>query len=329
MLEELDLGKSLDKKEYKKLMPALRNRLYTLQKAAWDAKIPVVILFEGWDAAGKGTSIQTLTARLDPRGFKLYPIRAARTYEQKRPWLWRFWLKLPGRGEWAMFDRSWYGRVLVERVENLTPEPEWRRAYRDIADFERAIADDGYLIIKFWLHISKQEQKRRFKRLVQDPLTAWQVTAEDWEHHSKYDEYLLAVEEMLERTTTEWGPWTIVEATDRYWTHVKIFQTIIAALEEHLGKIPGALPPAPAPTATVTEDLEQEEAPTQETSPIPPTEDQAAAPESSGQEANETKAEKESAAEPKPTGKKKRKKEKAAGPARKKKGKKEAAEKQA
>ena len=328
MLEEVDLRKSLDKKEYKKLMPALRNRLYTLQKAAWDAKIPVVIMFEGWDAAGKGTSIQTLTARLDPRGFKLYPIRAARTYEQKRPWLWRFWLKLPGRGEWAMFDRSWYGRVLVERVENLTPEPEWRRAYRDIADFERAIADDGYLIIKFWLHISKQEQKRRFKRLVQDPLTAWQVTAEDWEHHSKYDEYLLAVEEMLERTTTEWGPWTIVEATDRYWTHVKIFQTIIAALEEHLGKIPGALPPAPAPTATVTEDLEQEEAPTQETSPIPPTEDQAAAPESSGQEANETKRKKESAAASEPTGKKKRKKEKADSPARKKKGKKEAAEKQ-
>ena len=325
MLEEVDLRKSLDKKEYKKLMPALRNRLYMLQKAAWDAKIPVVILFEGWDAAGKGTSIQTLTARLDPRGFKLYPVRAARTYEQKRPWLWRFWLKLPGRGEWAMFDRSWYGRVLVERVENLTPEPEWRRAYRDIADFERAIADDGYLIIKFWLHISKQEQKRRFKKLVQDPLTAWQVTAEDWEHHSKYDEYLLAVEEMLERTTTEWGPWTIVEATDRYWTHVKIFRTIIAALEECLGKIPGALPPAPPPKATVTEDLEEEEAPTQETPSAPPEEEQAETLESSDQEASKE----ESAAEPEPTGKKKHKKEKAAGPARKKKGKKEAAEKQA
>jgi polyphosphate kinase 2 (PPK2 family) len=325
MLEEVDLGKSLDKKEYKKLMPALRNRLYMLQKAAWDAKIPVVILFEGWDAAGKGTSIQTLTARLDPRGFKLYPIRAARTYEQKRPWLWRFWLKLPGRGEWAMFDRSWYGRVLVERVENLTPEPQWRRAYRDIADFERAIADDGYLILKFWLHISKQEQKRRFKKLVQDPLTAWQVTAEDWEHHSKYDEYLLAVEEMLERTTTEWGPWTIVEATNRYWTHVKIFQTIIAALEERLGKIPGALPPAPAPTATVTEDLEQEEAPTQETPSAPPDEEQAETLESSDQEASKE----ESAAEPEPPGKKKRKKEKAAKsqPARKKKRKKAAANK--
>jgi len=277
MLEEVDLTQSLDKKEYKKLMPALRNRLYMLQKAAWDAKIPVVILFEGWDASGKGTSIQTLTARLDPRGFKLYPIRAARTYEQKHPWLWRFWLKLPGRGEWAMFDRSWYGRVLVERVENLTPESEWRRAYRDIVDFERAIADDGCLIIKFWLHISKQEQKRRFKKLVQDPLTAWQVTAEDWDHQSKYDDYLLAVEEMLERTTTEWGPWTIVEATDRQWTHVKIFQTIIAALEERLSAIPGALPASPPPAATVTEDLEQEEAPIRDV-PVVTGEEEAANP---------------------------------------------------
>jgi polyphosphate kinase 2 (PPK2 family) len=244
MLEKVDLDKGLGKKEYKQLMPGLRNRLYALQKASWDAKIPVVIIFEGWDAAGKGTSIRTLTARLDPRGFKLYPIRAARTYEKKRPWLWRYWLKLPGRGEWAIFDRSWYGRVLVERVDGLTPEEEWRRAYRDIADFERTISDDGCLIIKFWLHISKQEQKKRYKKLIQDPLTAWQVTAEDWDHHSKYDDYVLAVEEMLERTITEWGPWTIVEATDRYHTHVKIFQTIISALEERLAAIPGALPPA-------------------------------------------------------------------------------------
>ncbi len=246
MLEEVDLDKKLDKKEYKALMPVLRNRLYALQKASWDAKIPVIIIFEGWDAAGKGTSIQTLTARLDPRGFKLYPIRAPRTYEQKHPWLWRFWMKLPGRGEWAIFDRSWYGRLLVERVEELTPEQEWRRGYLDILDFERTVADDGYLILKFWLHISKAEQKRRFKKLVRDPLTAWQVTAEDWEHHSKYEDYALAVEEMLARTSTEWGPWTIVEATDRSYTHVKIFQTIIAALEERLSTIPGALPPAPA-----------------------------------------------------------------------------------
>lgn len=248
MLEKVDLEKKLDKRTYKEKMPALRDRLYAIQKASWDADLPVVIIFEGWDAAGKGSSIQRLTAPLDPRGFKLHPIRAPRTYETKHPWLWRFWLKLPGRGEWAIFDRSWYGRVLVERVERLTPEKEWRRAYRDIVDFERTLADDGYLIIKFWLHISKREQKRRFKKLSKDPLTAWHVTPEDWEHHAKYDEYRLAVEEMLERTETEWGPWTIVEATDRRHTRLKILETIIAAVEERLELAPAELP-APTPAA--------------------------------------------------------------------------------
>lgn len=235
MLEKIDLNTRLGKSDYKQIMPELRERLYFAQKASWDAGIPVVILFEGWDAAGKGTSIQTLTEPLDPRGFKLYPIRAARTYEKKRPWLWRFWAKLPARGEWAIFDRSWYGRVLVERVEELIPENEWRLGYRDILDFERTIADDGHLIVKYFLHISKQEQKRRFEKLVKDPLNAWHVTPEDWEHHRRYDDWYIAYEEMLERTDSEWGTWTIVEATDRRHTQVKIFKTMINALEQRLG----------------------------------------------------------------------------------------------
>ena len=206
MLDKIDLSKKIDKKTYKK-----------------------------WDAAGKGTSIQKLTSPIDPRGYKLYPIRAARTYEKKYPWLWRFWLKTPARGEWAIFDRSWYGRVMVERVENLIPEKEWRRAYRDITEFERTLADDGTLIIKFFLHISKQEQKRRFEKLSKDPLSAWHVTPEDWEHHSHYDDWLVAYEEALERTDTEWGPWTIVEATDRRHTWVKIYRTVIDLLTEHFG----------------------------------------------------------------------------------------------
>lgn len=234
MLETVDLSKKLKKKKYKKLMPGLRNRLYDLQKACWDAQIPSIIVFEGWDAAGKGTSIKQLTRRLEPRGFKLYPIQAPRTYEQHMPWLWRFWQKLPNYGEMAIFDRSWYGRVLVERVEGLTPEEQWRKAYRDIVNFERTLADDGHVIIKFWLHISKEEQARRFKKLEANPLKAWHVQEEDWEHHRKYDQYLLAVEEMLERTDTEWGRWTIVEATNRRWARVKIFQTIIGRLEEAL-----------------------------------------------------------------------------------------------
>jgi polyphosphate kinase 2 (PPK2 family) len=179
---------------------------------------------------------------LDPRGYKLYPIRGARTYEKKRPWLWRFWLKTPARGEWAIFDRSWYGRVMVERIESLITEKKWRRAYRDIVDFERTLADDGNLIIKFFLHISKQEQNRRFSKLSKDPLTAWQVTAEDWEHHRYYDDWLVAYEEAFERTETEWGPWTIVEATDRRFTTVKIYQTIITALEDRLGWPPLIIP---------------------------------------------------------------------------------------
>ena len=235
MLEKIDLSKKVDKKTFKQIMPLLSNRLYSVQKASWDAGIPVVILFEGWDAAGKGTSIQKLTSPLDPRGFKLYPIRAARTYEKKRPWLWRFWLKLPARGELAIFDRSWYGRVMVERVEELIPESDWRRGYRDIVDFERTIADDGHQIIKFFLHISKQEQKQRYDKLIKDPLTAWHVTAEDWEHHRRYEDWRLAYEEAFERTDTEWGPWTIVEATDRRYTWIKIYQTIIQSLEERLG----------------------------------------------------------------------------------------------
>jgi polyphosphate kinase 2 (PPK2 family) len=258
MLEKVDLTVKLPKETYKRLMPRLQRRLYDLEKACWDAKIPSIIVFEGWDAAGKGTSINKLTSRLDPRGFKLYPIREARTFEKHLPWLWRFWQKTPNYGEMAIFDRSWYGRVLVERVEGLTAVQEWRKGYRDIVDFERTLADDGYVIVKFWLHISKKEQKCRFRKLEKDPLTSWHVQPEDWEHYRRYNEYRLAVEEMLERTDTEWGPWTIVEATDRRWARVKIFQTIIRHLEEAL-KERGFELPEEEPEPEEEEDEEEED----------------------------------------------------------------------
>lgn len=242
MLEKVDLTAKIAKQEYKARFPLLRNRLYDLQKACWDAGIPVVILFEGWDAAGKGTTINKLTQRLDPRGFKLYPIQAPRTHEVHMPWLWRFWLKVPNYGEMAVFDRSWYGRVLVERVEKLTPKDQWRKAFQDIVDFERNLSADGYIIIKFFMHISKKEQKKRFKKLEKDPLESWHVQPEDWEHHRKYDEYVVAIEEMLERTETEWGPWTIVESTDRNWARVKVFETIIHRMEIALQERGQALP---------------------------------------------------------------------------------------
>lgn len=235
MLENINLKKKLTREEYKRVLPDLQQRLYDLEKACWDQSVPSIVVFEGWDASGKGTTIATLTQRLDPRGFKLYPITAARTYEQQRPWLWRFWLKVPNRGEMVIFDHSWYGRVLEERVEHTLPEKEWRKAYRDIADFERMLADDGVIIIKFFLHIGQKEQKKRFRAIEAEPLEAWRVTADDWARHKKYDEYLAATEEMLELTEAEYAPWTIVEATSKWHARRRVFETIVAAMEKRLG----------------------------------------------------------------------------------------------
>ncbi|MBK9167904.1 MAG: hypothetical protein IPM24_10615 [Bryobacterales bacterium] len=246
MLEKLNLKRELSEKEFRKMLPKLQRRLYDLEKAAWDNRIPSVIVFDGWDAAGKGSAVATLTARLDPRGFKVHPIQPPRTFERGRPWLWRFWLRTPNRGEIAIFDKSWYMRVLEERVEGRITDRECREAYRDIVDFERALADDGAAIIKFWLHISKKEQKRRFKQLEKDPLNAWRVSERDWERHEKYDEYLIAAERMFEMTDTEWGPWTIVEGTCQFWAQRKIFEHVIGVLEQHLGdRVPQPLDLAP------------------------------------------------------------------------------------
>ena len=234
MLEALDLTLKTPKAEYKARLPKLQRRLHRLQRACWEAELGTIIVFEGWDAAGKGTTVRKLTQRLEPRNFSLYAIREPRTFERHLPWLWRYWLKVPNWGEIAIFDRSWYGRVLVQRVEGLVTEHQWRRGYRDIVSFERTLADDRYLIVKFFLHISKEEQKSRFDSISEDPMTAWQVEPEDWKHHEEYDEYLLAVEEVLERTETEFGPWTLVEATDKYWTRIKIVTTLVSRMEEHL-----------------------------------------------------------------------------------------------
>lgn len=245
MLEKVNLEQKLAHADYKRVLPALQRRLYELEKTCWDHRVPSIVVFEGWDAAGKGSAIATLTERLDPRGFKLHPIRPARTYEKQRPWLWRFWLKIPAYGEMAIFDGSWYGRVLGERVERLIKKREWRQAYQDILDFERMLADDGAVIVKFWFHITKREQKKRFKALEKDPLESWRVTAEDWERHRKYEKYLVAAEEMLARTESEWAPWTIVEATDRWFARKKIFDTLIAALARRLGPLAPGMETSP------------------------------------------------------------------------------------
>lgn len=246
MLENVDLSVSLPKAEYRPRARALQRRLLRLQRAIWDARLSPVIVFEGWDAAGKGSTIRKLTSRLEPRGFELHATREPRTFERRMPWMWRYWVKVPRYGAMAIFDRSWYGRVLVQRVEAHFQPPSWIPVFHDINAFERLLAEDRYVVCKFFLHISKQEQARRFEALEEDPTTRWQVDPEDWEHHERYDEYLAATEEMLERTETEWGPWTIVGATDRYWTRVTVFETLVRTLEATLEAAGHEIEPAPA-----------------------------------------------------------------------------------
>lgn len=227
MLEKVDLGRKLSKERYKELLPKLQSKLYDLEHTLFQAGIPVVIVFEGWAAAGKGSTINVLTKRLDPRGFRAVPVTPPRTAELGHPWLRRYWLKIPAYGQTVVFDTSWYRRVLIDRVGKLVKKKEWLAAYQDIDEFETTLAADGTVILKFWLHISEKEQGRRFKKLLRDELTAWSVSEEDSLQHRKYGKYLTAVEEMLARTDTPYAPWVIVEATDRHHTRVKVMKEII------------------------------------------------------------------------------------------------------
>jgi polyphosphate kinase 2 (PPK2 family) len=234
MLEQADLDQSVPKEEYKHRLPQLQQRLYDLEHTLFTANIPTLLVFEGWAAAGKGGAINILTERLDPRGFRVVPVTPPRTYETRYPWMWRFWQKIPANGQIAIFDQSWYRRVLIERVNKLIPKREWQAAFQDIAEFEEMLAADGAVIVKFWLHISKKEQARRFKKLLKDRLTAWQVTDEDAAQHANYNRYVKAVEEMLMRTDAPHAPWVIVPATDRYSARLTLLETIIRTLEHRL-----------------------------------------------------------------------------------------------
>ena len=252
MLETLDLDKSISKEAYSKSFPELRDKLRDLQRQTYDAKIPVAVVFEGWDAAGKGETVGKLVERLDPRGVRVHPISAPLEDERLRPFLWRFWTKIPGRGEMAVFDRSWYGRVLVERVDKLIKPEQWRSAYNEIAQFERMLTDDGMVIVKFWLHISEKEQKKRFKEIEKSKYDSWRVTKEDWEHHKQYDDYARAAEEMFERTNTAYAPWTIVEATDKRYRLIKVFKTLADAMQTALAAKMEKAPPKRAARASVS-----------------------------------------------------------------------------
>ncbi|HZL56701.1 MAG TPA: hypothetical protein VFC21_06460 [Bryobacteraceae bacterium] len=235
MLENVNLKRKLSAEEYNRILPGLQRRLYDLEKACWDLKIPSIVVFEGWDGAGKGSVIATLTQRLDPRGFRLHSTHLPRSAEQGYPWLWRFWLRVPSAGEMAIFDRSWYIRTLDERVEGIVPEKLWRSAFADILDFERTLSDNGTVILKFFLHIGRREQEKRFAKVGADPLEAWRVGKAEWARHKRYDEYLAAAEEMLEFTDAPEAPWTVVEATSRRWARTRVLSTVVSALEQRLG----------------------------------------------------------------------------------------------
>jgi len=234
MLEYVNLDLVLPKEEYKKRLRPLQQRLYELEHAVVDAKVPVIIVFEGWAATGKGRMISLLAERLDPRGFRVVPITLPRTAETRYPWMWRFWLKIPARGQMVAFDTSWYRRVLIDRLNKTTRKVELRSAYQDIAEFEEMLTADGTVILKFWLHIGETDQKKRIKKLSKDKLTAWQVGEEDILQNKHYKKYAGFVEDMIARTDSPHAPWTIVEASDRYYMRIKVFETIIASLEARL-----------------------------------------------------------------------------------------------
>jgi AMP-polyphosphate phosphotransferase len=231
LLGKADLTKAIPEKQYDKRIPELQLRLRELHFEMYERRLPVLALFEGWDAAGKGGAIKRVTATLEPRGYTVSSFSAPRGEEKSHHYLWRFWRVLPRAGHLGIFDRSYYGRVLVERVEGFCAEDEWRRAYREINEFEAHQASFGMVVCKFWLHISREEQLRRFKSREMDPFRSHKLTPEDWRNRARWDEYQAAVEEMLDRTSTEVAPWTVVEADDKLHARVKVLRTLVRAIE--------------------------------------------------------------------------------------------------
>jgi len=225
-LEDLDQSKSLEQEEYKKLLKKSQLELLNAQLVLAERKNSVVIVVEGPDAAGKGGAIKRLTERLDPRLVRVYSVVKPTPEEYQHHYMWRFWTKLPSRGQVAIFDRSWYGRVLVERVEKFCTEAEWKRAYREINEFERQLADDGTIILKFYLQITKEEQLDRFKRREADPYKHWKISEEDWRNRRHWDQHNEAAEEMFERTSTDHAPWIVVPANFKWYARVKVVKAV-------------------------------------------------------------------------------------------------------
>ncbi len=233
-LSHADLSLSLDQEAYKDQLEPLQQRLSDLHNIIYQKKIPVVLAFEGWDAGGKGGAIKRLTRCLDPRGCQVHPVSAPTDLEKSYHYLHRFWINMPKSGHISIFDRSWYGRVMVERIEGFCKPDEWKRAYGEINDMEQILAAQGCIILKFWMHIDQDEQLARFHERQNDPEKQWKITDEDWRNRAKWEQYETAVNEMIARTSTSWAPWIIVEGNSKYYARIKVIQTVISAIEARL-----------------------------------------------------------------------------------------------
>ena len=233
LLQEISLAdKTLTEEEYKEKLEKLQEELTDLHNEIYRRKIPVIIAYEGWDAAGKGGNIKRVAAALDPRGYEVHPIASPEPHEKARHYLWRFWTRLPKDGHIAIFDRTWYGRVMVERLEGFCSENDWQRAYNEINEFEKELTDWGAVVIKFWVQIDKDTQLTRFTERQNTPEKQWKITEEDWRNREKWDQYEEAVNEMLQKTSTETAPWVVLESNDKKYARIKALETIVEALKK-------------------------------------------------------------------------------------------------
>ena len=234
LLSEVKLDKTMDEEDYRKALKRCRKKLADLHNELYRKQVPVVIAYEGWDAAGKGGNIKRLASALDPRGCEVLPIASPTPDELHRQYLWRFWTRLPKTGHIAIFDRSWYGRVMVERLEGFCTEDDWKRAYDEINEFERELTDAGTVVLKFWVQIDKDTQLQRFQDRENTPEKRWKITDEDWRNREKWDAYEVAINEMLQKTNTRNASWIILESVDKRYARIKAMEAVIHALEKAL-----------------------------------------------------------------------------------------------
>jgi polyphosphate:AMP phosphotransferase len=235
VLSSLDLSKSIQKTDYRTELSRLQARLNQLHRVARDRKRSTILVFEGWDAAGKGGAIRRITPALDARDYQIISIAAPTEEENAHHYLWRFWRHLPRAGRFLIFDRSWYGRVLVERIEGLASPDEWLRAYEEINDFERQLVDHGTVVMKFWIHISPEEQDRRFQAREETPYKQWKLTDEDWRNRERWQAYEMAVDDMVRLTNTAVAPWTLVSGNDKRFARIRVLETVCNSLDRALG----------------------------------------------------------------------------------------------